>query len=120
MFHNDEDDILTSFRKNIEGHGSVEDLKNVYSYSNDTDVDEIFDIIESTIFNSLVAQKMNEYEYEDVVDEELNQKINSLTTFIKSVEGLSFQDGQLIIDGITKQMVIKKYIELFSKSSDSD
>ena len=81
----------------------------MYSYSNNTDVDEIFNIIESTIFNSLVAQKMNKYE--GVVDEELDQKIDSLTTFIKSVKGLSFKNGQLIIDGITKQIVIKKYIE---------
>lgn len=114
IIHINDDSTLTSFRKNIDGHGSKEDLKKEYSYSNDDDVNEIFNIIGSIIFNSLVSQKM--HEYEGVVDEELNHKIDSLTSFIKSVDGLSFCDGGLKIDGITKQNVIKKYIDTFNKN----
>ncbi len=103
------DKDLTNFRRNLQGYG---DVKEKYSYSNVDDVNEIFDIIDCNIFNSFVAQKMNSYE--DIIDEELNKSIEKMITFIKKTEGLSFQNGGLVLDNITKEEVIKKYITEFN------
>lgn len=102
---------LTEFRRNLEGYGSIDDLKMIYSYDNENDMNDIFEIIESIIFFSLVSQKMNSYD--NVVDVELDSKIEKLKDFIKS-NGLSFYDGELHLENtITKDFIIKKFVDIF-------
>jgi hypothetical protein len=108
---NHDDAVLTAFRRSVSGYGSLEDLKSEYSYSNEKDVDEIFDIIESYIFNALVVQKMNSYDATE--DAELNTKIDSHIDFIRSIDGLSFENGELALNNINKEEVISKYLATF-------
>ena len=101
-----DDEIFTTYRKKIEGHGEIKDE---YSYSNINDVDEMFGIIDSIIHGNFVIQKMNGYS--DKVDDSLDKRILEDINFIKSIDGLSFEKGELKINGISKEDVIKGYIE---------
>lgn len=106
-----DDDKLTKFRRSIVGYGSIEDLKDEYSFANEDDVNEIFEIIEFKIYFSFVTQKMNEYEGEK--DSEVDNIVDSNIEFIKRTDGLSFNDGKLKLDGISKKDVIQQYLLSF-------
>ena len=102
------DKELTDFRRGIYGHGGLEDLKKSYSYSNQEDIDEIFEIIEHMVFSSLVVQKLNEYE--NTIDEENEKNIKFYSDFIKSIEGLSFEKGGFKLVNVNRKFIIMKYI----------
>jgi len=102
---NTDDLELTNFRQSIEGYGEP---KEKYSYSNNEDVDKTYDIIESIIFNNLVAQKMLSYNNE--VDAELDNNIEQDFKFLDSVNA-EFSKGELNIGDTPKDVFIKEYIK---------
>jgi hypothetical protein len=103
-----DDEILTKFRRSLNGYGGLDDLKDTYSFSNEDDIDEIFSIIENIIFTAMVSQKMDEYE--NKTDIKLNNRIDKYIKFIKSEKGLSFENGGFKLNGISKKDVVYDYI----------
>lgn len=108
------DDALTMFRRSVQGHGGLEDLKDEYSYSNEEDVDEIFGIIENFVYLALVTKKMNEYD--GVEDDDVNDTLETYVNFIKATPGLMFVNGGFELDDtISKKEVISKFITTVKK-----
>lgn len=89
-----DDKELTKFRKSIGGYGEPKDS---YSYTNEEDVNDIYEMIESMIFNGFVVQRM--------------QDLPMKNDFISTKEGIKFINGSIVLDGISKSEFIKKYID---------
>lgn len=96
------DDLeLTNFRKSISGYG---DSKEKYSYNNNDDIDEIFNIIDSIIYFDFISQKLKN-------DKKINKKVDNNIDFIKNTNGVSWENGGIVLKNISKKDFIKKYFQ---------
>ena len=97
------DDLeLTNFRKSIFGYG---DSKQNYSYNNNDDIDEIFEIIDSIIYFDFVSQKL------DNNDKKINNRVDNNIDFIKNTNGVSWENGGIVLKNISKKDFIKNYLQ---------
>lgn len=105
---NVDDMELTNYRNSINGYGEV-DTNKTYSFNNSSDVDEIFDIIESVLFFQLVSRNMNKRE--NNIDEELNKDIEKKLNLLDEM-GAYFGNGIINLNGASKIEIIKKFMQL--------
>lgn len=102
-----DDDTFDAFARSIFGYG--EHKKEHYSYNNEEDVNWVFEAIEGQIWSRMVSKRLSELQEEEP-SEDLLKKIEQDIEFIKSTHGVSFVNGGIELEEVSKTEFIKAYI----------